>query len=180
MRFRQLIAISCVIFLVTSLTVLGTPASAETVPQDKIDPTLRARFQADPLAVLPVIVEMQHPDAPFVGAPNVDRANQALGLLHQYGTAVAGLSLIDSAAGFANASGVDALSLLPTVAYIHHDATVVPLGAPAEIPPPSPLPTIPLPTPPTATPTPTPSPTPTPTPSPTPTPTSSATAEPTA
>src|SRR5258705_8469082 len=185
MRFRQLIAISCVIFLVTSLTVLATPASAETVPQDKIDPALRARCQADRIAVLPVIVEMQHPDAPFVGAPNVDRANHALDLLRQYGTAVAGLSLIDSAAGFANASGVDALSLLPTVAYIHHDATVVPLGAPAEIPPLPTLPPPPTPSPtatPTPTPTPTPSPTPSPTPtaSPTPTPTSSPTPEPTA
>ena len=197
MRFTRLVAISCVV-LVLALSLAVPPSSvvAETLPQDKIDPALRARFQADPLAVLPVIVEMQHPDAPFVGAPNVDRANQALELLRQYGTPVAGLSLIDSAAGFANASGVEALSLLPAVAYIHHDSTVVPLGAPAEIPPlPTPtlppLPTLsptqtPAPTPtstPSPTPVPTPAPTPTPTPptpTPTPTPTSSPTSAPTA
>ena len=177
MRSR-LIAISCGVLVVAlSLAVPRSPALAET-PQDKIDPALRARFQADPLVVLPVIVEMQHPDAPFVGAPNVARANQALDLLRQYGTPVAGLSLIDSAAGFANASGVDSLSLLPIVAYIHLDATVIPLGAPAEIPPLPTLPPLPTPTPtttpttaPTTTPSPSPSPTPTPTPAPTLTPT---------
>src|SRR5207249_5191562 len=119
------------------------------------------------------IVEMQQPAAPFVGTPNVDRANQALDLLRQYGTPVAGLSLIDSAAGFANADGINALSLVPAVAYVHYDATVGPLadepGAPvarAEIPP---LPTV------TPIPVPTPIPTPTPTPIPTPTPTPTAT-----
>ena len=177
MRCTRLIAISCVVFvLALSLAVPRSSAVAETLPQDKIDPALRARFQTDPLAVLPVIVEMQHPEAPFVGAPNVDRANQALELLRQYGTAVAALSLIDSAAGFANASGVDALSLLPAVAYIHHDATVRPLGAPAEIPP---LPTPTLPPLPTLTPTPTSSPTPTATPTPTSTPTPTPTPTPT-
>ena len=176
MRCSRLIAMSSVVLvLALSLAVPRSSALAETLPQDKIDPALRARFQADPQAVLPVIVEMQHPDAPFAGAPNVDRANQALDLLRQYGTPVAGLSLIDSAAGFANASGVDALSHLPAVAFIHHDATVVPLGAPAEIPP---LPTLPpLPTPPA--PPPTPSPTTPPTPSPTPTSTSAPTSTPT-
>ena len=165
MSRRRLSGIVCALLLVAaSLAGPAWPARAEAMPQDKIDPALRVRMAADPTAVLPVIVEMQAPATPFVGAPNVDRANAALDLLRQYGTPVAGLSLIDSAAGFANADGINALSLVPTVAYIHHDATVRPLvdalvtpRAVSEIPP---LPT------PTAPPTPTPTPTATPTPTP--------------
>jgi len=81
---------------------------------------------ADPQKLLPVIVEMQQPLPPFIGAPNVGRALEALDLLRFNGVPVAALSLIDAAAGFANAAGIDALSLVPTVAFIHHDATVGP------------------------------------------------------
>src|SRR2546425_7552946 len=58
---------------------------AVTVNPDKVDPALRVLMQADPLALLPVIVEMQQPLPPFVGAPNVDRALEALDLLRVYG-----------------------------------------------------------------------------------------------
>ena len=92
----------------------------------KIDPDLRALMQADPFAVLPVIVEMQPPLPPFVGGANVGRALQALDLLRLYGVPVAALSLINSAAGFANADGISALSLVETVAFIHHDRTIGP------------------------------------------------------
>src|SRR5438034_238442 len=81
---------------------------------------------AEPQRLLPVIVEMQQPLPPFLGAVNVDRALEALDLLRFNGVAVAPLSLIDSAAGFANAAGISALSLVPTVAFVHHDATVGP------------------------------------------------------
>src|SRR5712691_923799 len=47
--------------------------------EEKIDPALRALMQADPLALRPVIVEMQQPLPPFIGAPNVNRALEALG-----------------------------------------------------------------------------------------------------
>jgi serine protease AprX len=199
---RRWLSRFCCALLVLSFVTPASPVRAETLPQEKIDPALRARMTADPQAVLPVIVEMQQPTAPFGGAPNVDRANEGLELLRQYGTPVAALSLINGAAGWANASGIDALSLVPAVTYIHLDATVGPLAgaaetprkARAEIPPPptltplpTPLPTlIPTPTPtpsaaptPTPTPVPTPSPTPEPTPSPTPEPTPSPTPEPT-
>ncbi|MGH2492670.1 MAG: S8 family serine peptidase, partial [Candidatus Limnocylindria bacterium] len=188
---RRWLSRFCCALLVLSFVAPASPVRAETLPQEKVDPALRQRMAADPQAVLPVIVEMQHPTAPFAGAPNVDRANEGLDLLRLHGTAVAGLSLINSAAGFANASGIEALSLVPTVAYIHLDATIGPLagaaeasrGVRAEIPPPptlSPLPSL-LPTlAPTPTPAPTASPTPEPTPSPTPEPTPSPTPEPTA
>src|SRR5712691_6211625 len=123
MRPSGLIGISGVLVtLALVLIPMGRPALA-AVPE-KIDPGLQVLMQARPLSLLPVIVEMQPPAAPFVGAVNVNRANQAMDLLRLYGTPVAGLALIDSAAGFANASGIEALSLVPTVAYIHLDATV--------------------------------------------------------
>src|SRR5688572_8762761 len=185
MRNRRLVAVTCTLLVIAQLFSGATHrALAEVLPDEKIDPALRIRMQADPLAVLPVIVETHHPTAPFAPAPNLDRANEALGLLRQYGVAVGALALIGSAAGFANASGINALSLVPAVAYIHHDATVgslagaaeAPPAAPAEIPP---LPTVtPLPTL-MPTPTPTPAPTVAPTPAPTPEPTPAPTAEPT-
>src|SRR5438046_590544 len=93
---------------------------------DKIDPALLALMAADPQRLLPVIVEMQHPLPPFLGQANVSRALEALDLLRLYGIPVAGLSLIDGAAGSSTAAGIGALSLAPTVAFIHHDATVGP------------------------------------------------------
>jgi serine protease AprX len=108
--------------------VAPPPAPAPSVIADRIDPALRALMAADPQKFLPVIVEMQEPLHPFVVAPppNVDRALAALDLLRLYGIPVAALSLIDAAAGFANAAGIAALSLVPTVAFVHHDATVGP------------------------------------------------------
>src|SRR5216117_3063270 len=114
--------------LAASDDVAVTVNPAPVIPPitDKIAPALLALMQADPQRLLPVIVEMQAPLPPFFGAPNVDRALEALDLLRFNGVAVAPLSLLDSAAGFANAAGIDALSLVPTVAFIHHDATVGP------------------------------------------------------
>src|SRR5216684_9209729 len=102
------------------------PALAPSLIEDKIDPALLALMAADPQKLLPVIVEMQPPLPPFLGAANVNRALEALDLLRFFGVPVAALSLIDGAAGFANAAGISALSLVPTVAFIHHDATVGP------------------------------------------------------
>jgi serine protease AprX len=137
MKRRRLLGISCAL-VVLALGAAVSPARAQlllpapppvgtqSLNADKIDPALLALMQADPQKLLPVIVEMQQPLSPFIGAPNVDRALEALDLLRVYGISVAALSLIDGAAGFANAAGIDALSLVPTVAFIHHDATVGP------------------------------------------------------
>src|SRR2546430_15724353 len=152
MKRSRLIAISCALAVLAFALVPTTPpARAESRAVDKIDPALRALMVARPLSLFPVIVEMQPPRPPFTVAANVGRANEALDLLRLNGTAVAGLALIDSAAGFANAAGVDAISLVPTVAYIHYDATVVPSVALADgprdftldpLPTPTPLPTL--------------------------------------
>jgi len=117
MNRRRLLGISCaLVALALALLPAASPVRAQSVAAEKIDPALRDLMQADPLALLPVIVEMQHPVTPFVGAPNVDRALGALDLLRQYGIPVAALSLIDGAAGFANAAGIDAVSPRPSVA----------------------------------------------------------------
>jgi serine protease AprX len=118
---------SCALVAIAlALLPAAAQVRAQSVASDKIDSALRDLMQANPLALLPIIVEMQRPLAPFVAAPNVDRALGALNLLRQYGIQVAALSLIDGAAGFANAAGINAMSLVPTVARIHHDATVGP------------------------------------------------------
>jgi serine protease AprX len=183
MRMR-LIGIGCALAVVAS-ALLPTlpPVRADTSAPDKIDPALQARMIAQPLTPLAVIVEMQPPPTGTLTG-NIDRANEALNLLQLNGTAAVGLPLLDSAAGFANAAAINAISLVPTVAYIHYDATVVPsdslppseTGPRLDLPSPTPLPTpnpLPLPTltpDPTAAPTATPVPSPDPTPAPTPTP----------
>ncbi len=143
MNRRRLLGIGCAL-VALALVPAAPPARAQSllvppppppvlVPapppvgiEDKIDPALRALIAADPQKLLPVIVEMQPPLPPFLGAANVNRALEALDLLRLFGIPVAALSLIDGAAGFANAAGIDAVSLAPTVAFIHHDATVGP------------------------------------------------------
>jgi serine protease AprX len=136
MNRRRLLGVRCALVALALVLVpaaspvraqlLVPPAPTQSAAVEKIDPALRDLMQANPLALLPVIVEMRYPLAPFIGAPNVDRARGALDLLRQYGIPAAALSLIDGAAGFANAAGINAVSLAPTVARIHHDATVGP------------------------------------------------------
>src|SRR5438093_13740815 len=115
---------------------------------------------ANPAALQPVIVEMQPPPSTATGTPNLARASDALDLLRTNGRAVGGLAIIDSAAGFADANGINAISLVPAVAYFHYDATVLasidPLPTPTPLPTPValPTPTPVLPTPPPLLPTP--------------------------
>jgi len=122
-----------------ALAVLGlAPTGARALSESNVDPALRGLMAANPLALLPVIVEMRAAVPPFLGDANVGRALQALGLLGTYGIAVAPLSLINAAAGFANAAAINAISLVPTVAFIHHDRTVGPRNSCAPPPPTAP------------------------------------------
>ena len=126
MNRRRLLGIGCALVALALALGPAAPSAQAQLIADKVDPALRDLMQADPLALLPVIVEMQQPVAPFIGAPNVDRALEALELLRFNGVPGVALSLIDAAAGFANAAGIEALNLAPDVARIHHDATVGP------------------------------------------------------
>ena len=131
MKRRELFRISGAL----AALAFATQARPQLLLGDKVDPTLRLLMQANPLALLPVIVEMQFPLPPFIGGANVGRALEALGLLQLYGVPVAPLPLIDAAAGFANAVAVNAISLVPTVAFIHYDRTVGPAQTAAPPPP---------------------------------------------
>jgi serine protease AprX len=120
MNVQRLLVVAC------ALMALGVAtARAQVLVGSKIDPALREMMQADPQALLPVIVEMQQPLPPFVDA-NVGRALGALQLLRLHAISVAALPLIDAAAGFSDALGISALSLVPAVAFIHHDRTIGP------------------------------------------------------
>ncbi|HEY3060636.1 MAG TPA: S8 family peptidase, partial [Chloroflexota bacterium] len=114
--------------LVLLLATLG-PATVRAQilpPNPKISPALLTRMASNALALQPVIVEMEGAAPPFSGLVNVQRAQLALNLLTIYGQAVGGLPIVDAAAGWANAAGITAISLVPGVAYIHEDATVSP------------------------------------------------------
>jgi serine protease AprX len=113
-------------------------ASAST-NVEKIDPELQRQMAAQPLRLLPVIVEMSPLTPPFPARANEVLAQRGLALLAQYGRPVGGLGLIGSAAGFADAGGITAISLDPRVSFVYADATVrssafeggpVPLSAP--------------------------------------------------
>jgi serine protease AprX len=106
---------------------------------EKIDPELKQRMAAAPLQLLPVIVEMSALAPPFPAHANEVLAQHGVALLAQYGRPVGGLGLIASAAGFANAAGITAISLDPRVSFVYSDSTVrpssmvgepVPLSAP--------------------------------------------------
>ena len=113
------------------------PTRARALSGNNVDPALRELMADNSFALLPVIVEMRPAVPPFVGGANLGRALQALSLLSAYGVPVAPLALINAAAGFANAAAINVLSLIPTVAFIHHDRTVGP-KATAAPPPPTP------------------------------------------
>ena len=81
MNRRRLLGIGCALVALALALGPAAPSAQAQLIADKVDPALRDLMQADPLALLPVIVEMQQPLPPFIGAPNVDRALEALALL---------------------------------------------------------------------------------------------------
>jgi serine protease AprX len=105
----------------TAWVASAAPASGVV---DRIDPELVRQMTADPLKLLPIIVEMQPGTPPFPAAPNQQLAQRALALLAQNGHPIGGLALINSAAGLANAAGITAIGLDPQVAFIYFDSTV--------------------------------------------------------
>src|SRR4051812_29406932 len=93
---------------------------------NKIDPELQRQMARNPMQPRPVIVEMAPLNAPFPARADEVLAQRAVGLLSQYGKAIGGIALIDSAAGWANASGITAIGADPRVAFIHADSIVQP------------------------------------------------------
>ena len=103
----------------------AAPAQAQSTGV-KIAPALRERIALDPLKLQPVIVEMEHASAPFVKQSNVLLAEQAFDLLGVAGVQVGTLPILGSAAGWLSGAAIETLAALPSVAYVHHDATVAP------------------------------------------------------
>ena len=87
------------------------------------DPVLQQQMAAHPAQKLPIIVAMDGSVAHVAGT-NLQLAEQALGLLRLNGLARAALPLVSGAAGLADAAGIQALALLPGVAYVAEDAQV--------------------------------------------------------
>jgi len=138
MRVPPALLLALALFMASAGPGPVVRAQVLPLPTSKIAPTLLSRMASNALALQPVIVEMEHASAPFSGAVNGLLAQQALALLNLNGQAAGGLPIIDGAAGWANASGITALSLAPGVAYIHDDTTVAPRkasGAPPAWPP---------------------------------------------
>src|SRR5437899_11077821 len=115
MRRRRLLGIGCaLVALALALGSAVSPARAQLLRpppvilppppvilppppasiQEKIDPALLALMAADPQKLLPVIVEMQQPLPPFIGAPKVGRGRESLALLRIHGVPVPALPRI--------------------------------------------------------------------------------------
>jgi len=113
---------------VSTLVLAAAPLVAQpayaAIP--KISPALLAQMTAHPSQRVPVIVEMNAASLPFSSPVNTALAQQAVSILQMNGQAVGGLPIIQGAAGYANASGITAMSLLPGVASIEQDAVVRP------------------------------------------------------
>jgi serine protease AprX len=127
-RSRQflVLALALVPAFALSLPLAAAPVSAEANSQLKISAPLLAQMAANPLQRVPVIVEMNPPTVRLSSGNNTALAQLAMVVLQANGQAVGGLPLIGGAAGYANAAGIQAMSLLPQVAAIEQDAVVRP------------------------------------------------------
>jgi len=119
-----------ILLLLAALAPVALPATAPSVRAqsvtNKVAPALLTLMTANPSQMLPVIVEVNEATAPFTTGVNVTLAQQALTTLQAYGQPVGPLPIVDGAAGWANAAGINAMSALSQVSEIDLDATVQP------------------------------------------------------
>jgi serine protease AprX len=104
--------------------LVAQPARLAHADNAKISPALFAQMTANPLQRVPVIVEMNAASFPFSKPVNTSLAQAAVSILQANGQSVGGLPIIQGAAGYANAAGITAMSLLPQVASIEQDSVV--------------------------------------------------------
>src|SRR5579864_8890336 len=119
---KSLRALPLLVPLVVML--LPGPATAQSSGQGKIQPTLLADMTANPLAQIPVIIEMAPASAPFSSDSNLTLAQQAVSILNLNGHAFGALPIVQGAAGVSTAAGITAMSQLPQVASIEEDSVV--------------------------------------------------------
>src|SRR4030088_2847480 len=130
-KLRQfvVVALALVPTIALALPLSAAPASADgnTNQPQKISAALLAQMASNPLQRLPIILEVNPPTLRSSGAGNnAALAQVAMAILQANGQAVGGLPIIAGAAGYANAAGIQAMSLLPWVAAIEQDAVVRP------------------------------------------------------
>jgi subtilisin family serine protease len=125
MRTLSPLLLALVLF-VASAGPVTVGAQAGPPNNSKIDPTLLSRMAANAAALQPIVLEMERASVPFSAPVNAQRAQQALSMISTYGQAVGALPIVDAAAGLVNAAGIQALSSLPGVAFVHEDARVGP------------------------------------------------------
>ena len=129
LRTARLFAL-LIVRLLVALAPVALPGTAPSVQAQavtsKIAPALQTLMTANPTKMLPVLVEVNEGSAPFTAGINVTLAQQALTILQTYGQPVGPLPIVDGAAGWANATGINAISALAQVSEIDLDATVQP------------------------------------------------------
>jgi serine protease AprX len=118
---RWLAPMALVALSLAPISVTAQPAS-----QPKIAPNLLTDMSANPLALIPIIIELRPASAPFSRGTNETLAQSAVAILNAHGHAYGALGIIDGAAGVATSTGITAMSLLPQVAAIEEDAFVHP------------------------------------------------------
>jgi serine protease AprX len=119
-----------------ALPITPLPISAQTSSQQKISPSLLAQITANPVERVPIIVQLNTPGPPATRGMNLTLAQQAVSILQANGQSVGALPIVQGAAGYANAAGIQVMSALPQVAAIHQDAVVRPQRPPTAGPPP--------------------------------------------
>ncbi len=129
LRARALVGARALVTALSAVALLAVSpppvaAQAQSTSQSKIDPTLQAEMAANPTKLLPVIIQVAEATGQFPSAPNWRLAQQAVAILQSKGKPAGALPIISGAAGFANAAGIHAMSLLPQVAAIDADAVV--------------------------------------------------------
>src|SRR4051812_30011265 len=101
---RLVLALSLLLPLLGPSGGWSAGVAGASTPVEKIDPELKGLMAAEPLRLLPVIVEMAPHAPPFPAYANGLLAQRGLALLTLYGRPVGALDLIGSAAGFATAA----------------------------------------------------------------------------
>jgi serine protease AprX len=128
-RQPWLAALALLLALALLAPLAPRAAQAQVSAPQKIAPELLARM-LDRARLLPVIVEMDRARMPFPAHPSLERARLAHDLLRLFGRPAGTLPIVNGAAGWATAAGIEAISLAPGVLYVHEDALVRPLAAP--------------------------------------------------
>jgi serine protease AprX len=131
---RPGVTVILALLLLLPATMGSQGASAGDSDINRVDSSLRARMAGGDSEMLPVIVEMEGRSrtGKSTNSSNEDLARQAYDLLRLHGQPVAPIPLINAAAGFANARGIQTISRQTGVKYIYQDTIVQPRRGAAE------------------------------------------------